>query len=168
MKLNNYFLPALVAGFAAGVASIVPVLSNLSCCIMIPLASFFAMYLYNRASGRYYIEFRHASAIGILTGITSAVFATFFLVLLSYINKTNDFVDNLPQTEIAIQELELGPIFQQSFELMKHMGKEIKETGFSLFFTIGMLFSNLIVNTVFGFLGAILARNFFNRRTRQE
>ncbi len=165
MKQNNYFLPSLLAGFSAGVLSSVPGIKSLSCCLLIPIAAFFAIYLFRKATQSANILFSQAALTGILTGIFAAFFNTAFETLMALITHTNEFVETLPQTEIAIKELNLGPIFDATFEIMKQMSREIRETGFSFFFTIGILISNLIVYTVFAFIGAVVARLYFNKRS---
>jgi hypothetical protein len=168
MKLNNYFLPGLLAGFSAGVLSFIPVLKNTCCCLLVPLAAFFAVYLYRKSTRTEFLEFRDAAILGLLTGFFAAIFSTAFEVLITYVNHTNDFVQSLPQTEVAVKSWDLGPVFDNTFVIMRQMSREITETGFSLFYTIGILFSNLIVNTVFAFAGGLAARTYFNRRTRNQ
>jgi hypothetical protein len=168
MKSRNYFLPALLAGFAASVLLSVPVLKNLSCCFLIPFASVFALWLYKNSSRTDYIEFKDAALTGLLTGIFMAIFSTTIEIFLTFISHTNDFVESLPQTEIALKNLEIGPILDNTFSIMKQMSKEIQENGFSLFYSIGIFFSNLFVDTLFAFLGAIAGRVYFNRRSAQE
>lgn len=167
MRPNNYFLPSLLAGFSAGVLSSVPGIKSFSCCLLVPLCAFFAVYLFRKSTGSGNISFGQSAGIGILTGVFAALFGTAIETIMTLITRTNEFVETLPQTEIAIKNLNLGPIFDNTFEIMKQMGKEIRTTGFSLFYTLGILFSNLIVYSVFAFLGAITARLYFKRQSER-
>jgi chromate transport protein ChrA len=165
---NKYFLPSLLAGFAVGVLSFVPGIKNLGCCLLIPAAAFFAVYLFRKSTNADFIEFKSAAIIGILTGVIAALFSTAFETLLTYIAKTNDFVESLPQAEVAISNLNLGLIFDNTFELMRRMSNEIRATGFSPLYVVFLFFSNMVINPLFAFLGAILARAFFNRKAERE
>jgi Na+-driven multidrug efflux pump len=168
MKQNNFFLPSLIAGFSVGVLSFIPGFKNLGCCFLLPVAAFIAVYLYKKSSNTDFIEFKSALKIGLLTGIISALFSTAFEVVLTLLTRTNDFVETLPQAEIAFQEWELGGMFENTLELMRRMGREIRETGFSFLYTVFLLITNMIVNPVFAFLGAVTARAFFNRKALGE
>ena len=168
MKFNNYLLPGLLAGFSAGILSSIPGLKNICCCLVVPLGAFFAVYLFKKSTNSVNVQFRYAALMGLLTGVFAALFTTSFEVLFTLLTHTNDFVESLPQTEIAVKGWNLGPLFDNTFVLMKQMSKEITTYGFSLFYTLAILFSNLIVDTVFGFSGALAAKYYFNRRTVQK
>jgi Na+-driven multidrug efflux pump len=168
MKQNNYFLPSLITGFGVGVLSFVPGIKNLGCCFLLPVAAFFAVYLYRKSTNTDFIEFKSAFVIGLLTGLIAAVFSTAFEIILTLITRTNDFVESLPQAEVALQNWELGGIFDNTFELMRRMGREIRETGFSFLYTVFLFISNIVINPIFAFLGAIVARAYFNRKALGE
>lgn len=44
------YLPSLVAGFGAGVLSVVPVLKSFACCLIVPAAAYLSIVLYQRAN----------------------------------------------------------------------------------------------------------------------
>ena len=159
-------LPPLAAGFAASVLSTVPGLKNASCCLIIPLASVFALFLYSKMNN-ITEKFRTGEAVylGFMTGIFGALFTTFFEIVITYVARSNEFIEILPQTEAAMRELNLGPMLDTSLELLRQMAKEIKATGFSAIYSIGMLFSNLLMYSIFGMLGGILGTIILNRRT---
>jgi Na+-driven multidrug efflux pump len=167
MNYKNYFLPSLLGGFVAGVLFFVPGIRNLGCCFLLPAAGFFAIYLFKRSSNTNYIEFRDAVITGLLTGLIAAVFSTIFETLLTYLARTNDFVETLPQAEESLRDIGLGTLFDYTFDLMRAMAQEIRETGFSMMYTGFLFISNIIVNPIFSFLGAILARAFFNRQAEK-
>jgi Na+-driven multidrug efflux pump len=168
MKTNNYLLPSLLAGFAVGVISFVPGIKNLSCCFLVPVAAFFAVYLYRRSTNTDYTEFKEAVIIGLLTGIISAFFSTGFEILSTFIARTNDFVKTLPQVEATLRNWDMGSFYENSFELLRRISREIRETGFSLLYSVFLLLTNLIVNPVFALLGAVTAKVFFNWRAEKK
>jgi hypothetical protein len=169
MKSNNYFLPSLLAGFAVSALTFIPGLKNAGCCcLLIPAASVFALFLFRKASNSGYIEVRDAVSIGLLTGVISALFSTGFDLLFTLIYHTNDLVESLPQTEVIMRNWDIGDVFDFTFELLRRMSREIKETGFSPLYSIFMLISNLVSYTVFAFIGALIGRSYFNRRMEKE
>jgi hypothetical protein len=169
MKSNNYFLPSLLAAFAVSALTFIPGIKNAGCCcLLIPAAAVFALYLFRKASNPNYIEVRDAVSIGLLTGVLSALFSTGFELLFTYIYRTNDLVESLPQTEVIMRNWDIGDAFDFTFELLRRMSREIKETGFSFLYTVFMLMSNLVSFTIFAFIGALIGRSYFNRRTERE
>jgi hypothetical protein len=159
-------LPPLAAGFAASVLSTVPGLKNASCCLIIPLASVFALFLYSKMNN-ITDKFRTGEAVyfGFMTGIFGALFTTLFEIIITYVTRSNEFVEILPQTEAALRELNLGAMLDTSLGLLRQMAKEIRATGFSAIYTIGMLFSNLLMYSIFGILGGLLGTVLINRKT---
>jgi hypothetical protein len=164
---NNKFLPALVCGFGAAVLTTVPGIKDFGCCLVVPLAAVMSLYLDHRINKTELpIRGKKALIFGLLTGLFAAVFATFFDVLITYITHSNDFVNSLPQTEGMIQSSPLGPLLQQSLALLKQMAAQIKTNGFSILYTIAMLFSNMFIDSIFGILGGLLGMTFLNKRTQ--
>lgn len=163
---SNKLLPPLVCGFGAAVISTIPGIKSIGCCIVIPAAAWFALILeqrINRAEPP--IDAKTALIFGLLTGIFAAFFSTAFDVLITLITHTNDFVESLPQTEIAMRNLNLGNIWDQTFALLKSMSQQIKATGFSVLYTIAILFSNLLIDAVFGVIGGLLGMTIQNKKT---
>ena len=95
----------------------------------------------------------------------AALFSSAFEVLITYITHSNDFVATLPQTESAMRSLNLGSILDQSMGLLDKMSSEIVTNGFSLLYTIAIIFSNIIIDSVFGIIGGIIGMVVINKRT---
>jgi len=165
---SNKFLPPLVCGFAAAVISTIPGIKTIGCCIVIPAAAWFALILEQRINkAEPPISSKTALVFGLMTGIFAALFSTAFDVLITLIAHSNDFVESLPQTEIAMRNLNLGDIWDQTFSLLKTMAQQIKATGFSLLYTIAILFSNLFIDAIFGIVGGLLGMMIQNKKTSQ-
>lgn len=165
---SNKFLPPLVCGFVAAVLSTIPGIKTIGCCIVIPGAAWFALVLDQRINkAEPPITSKKALIFGLLTGIFAALFSTAFDVLITLITHTNDFVDSLPQTEIAMRNLNLGEIWDQTFALLKTMSQQIKANGFSVLYTIAILFSNLFIDAIFGIIGGLLGMMIQNKKTSQ-
>ncbi len=159
-------LPSLAAGFAAAVLSTIPGIKNASCCLLIPAASVFSLFLYIKMNNiTEKIKTGEGIYFGFMTGIFGAVFTTLFEIMITFITRTNEFIELLPQTEAAMRDLNLGPLVDNSIELLRYMGKEIKTTGFSALYSIGIFFSNILMYSIFGMIGGMLGTLFFNKRT---
>lgn len=158
-------LPSLVCGFAAAVLTTIPGLKEFGCCFVIPLAGGFSLYLDLKLNNSFFpIQIKKAMWFGFLTGIFAAIFSTSFDVLITAITRTNDFVETLPQSRQIILDMNLGDLAEESLKLMKGVADEIKRSGFSLFYSVIILFSNLIVDTIFAILGAFIAKIFLNKK----
>ena len=161
------YLPPLVAGFGAAVLSTVPGVREFGCCLIVPLAVFTALLLYRKTlNSDANITVKTSLFLGFLTGIFAALFTTFFDILITLFTHSNDFVQTLPQTKEVLDSLKLGEAAKQTVDLMDSMANQITNTGFSLLYTVFILFSNLIVDSVFGLIGGILGRIVVNRKTQ--
>ncbi|MCL5031259.1 MAG: hypothetical protein M1480_19830 [Bacteroidetes bacterium] len=160
-------LPPLVCGFGAAVLTTVPGIKNIACCLIVPLAAVLSLYLDHKIN-RTDLPINAKSAIwfGIITGLFATLFSTFFDLLMTYIVHSNDFVQALPQTEMIIRHYKLNAILDQTMTLLKQMSYDITTYGFSTFYAFGILFSNLVINTIFGLLGGLLGMTFINKRTQ--
>lgn len=160
-------LPPLVCGFGAAVLTTVPGIKNIACCLIVPLAAVLSIYLDHKIN-RTELPINAKSAIwfGIVTGLFATLFSTFFDLLMTYIIHSNDFVQALPQTEMIIKHYKLNAILDQTMALLKQMSNDITNYGFSAFYAFGILFSNLVINTIFGLLGGLLGMTFINKRTQ--
>ncbi|MCH7972774.1 MAG: hypothetical protein IH949_02590 [Bacteroidetes bacterium] len=163
---SNKYLPILVCGFGAAVLTTVPYIKSFSCCLIIPGASFAALYLNLRVNNLSLpITTKSAIVYGLLTGVVAALFSSAFEVLITYITHSNDFVATLPQTESAMRSLNLGSLLDQTMGLLNKMSNEIVTNGFSLLYTIAIIFSNIIIDSVFGIIGGIIGMVVINKRT---
>ncbi len=163
MKKN---FPSLVSGFGASVLTIVPLLKGLSCCLLIPGAAILALYLdrkVNRNPDK--IKIQKAIYFGFLTGLFATFFITSFDLLITFITKSNDLIESLPQTEVLLRQWNFGPMMDDSINLIKQMAVDIELTGFSTLYAVMIFSSYLISNTIFGMLGGILGMAILNRKT---
>lgn len=163
------YLPALVAGFGAAVLSTVPGIKNFSCCLLVPGAAVISVLLDKKINQlNQKIQLGKAFGFGFLTGLTATVFITAFEMLITYITKSNDFVQSLPQSEMIMRQWDLGPMVDESLKMIKSAAKEIEKTGFSFIYFLMILSSNFIINTIFGLIGGALGMSLANRKYREE
>lgn len=163
---NKLYLPSLVTGFGAAVLTTVPGIKEFGCCIIVPLAVFTALLLYRKTSNSAIkLSSKTSLLIGLFTGIFAALFTTLFDIIITLFTRSNDFVQTLPQTIGFLDELKLGEAAKQTVNLMNGMSDQITSTGFSLLYSIFILFSNLIIDSIFGLIGGLLGRIIVNRRT---
>ncbi len=158
-------LPSFVAGFAAAVITTVPGVKNIGCCLIVPFAVFLSFFLDEKINhANNIISFKKALAFGVLTGLFTAIFSSFFDLLFTFLTKTNDYVEALPQTEALIRTYKLGTLFDQTISMLELMVKQIKTTGFSLLYMFMIFISNIIIDSIFGLIGGLLSMSYFNKR----
>lgn len=163
---SSKYLPSIVCGFSAAVLMIVPGVKSFGCCLVLPLASAFSLFLNKKINNQKEdISTQDAFFFGIFTGVFSAIFLTGFDLLITYFAKTNDLVESLPYTESMLRDLKLGPLLENAIALMEDMVKDIQLNGFSAFYSMMVLFSNLIVNTIFGMIGGLLGMMYLNKKS---
>lgn len=163
------YLPTFITGFGAAVLSIVPGIKSFSCCLIVPGAVILAMILdqkVNKSIER--ISIGKAIMFGFMTGLFATIFITALDTLITFISKTNDFVEALPQSESIIRELKFGPMAEESLKLMKQMGKEIQRTGFSPLYVFILFVSNFFTNTIFGIIGGLVGMGLLNKRRTEH
>lgn len=163
------YLPTFIAGFGAAVLSIVPGIKSFSCCLIVPGAAIFALILDQRVNKNFE---RVATGKAVVFGLMTGLFATFFItvldVLITFITKSNDFIEALPQSESLIRELNFGPMAEESLRLMKQMAKQIQKSGFSPLYLFILFISNFITNTIFGMIGGLIGMGLLNKRRTKE
>ena len=163
---SKTYLPSLVTGFGAAVLTTVPGVREFGCCLIVPIGVLTALLLYKKSLNQdTIISVNTGLLIGFLTGLFAALFSTFFDVIITLFTRTNDFVETLPQTTEVLESFKFGEAAKQTIDLMNGMAQQITSTGFSLLYTMFILISNLIVDSVFGLLGGLLGRIIVNRRT---
>lgn len=163
------YLPAFITGFAASVLSIVPGIKSFSCCLIVPGAVILALILDQKVNKNFErIQFGKAIMFGFMTGLFATIFITAFDLLITFITKTNDFVEALPQSETLIKEFKFGPMAEESLKLMKQMAKEIQRTGFSGLYLFILFTSNFLTNTIFGIIGGLVGMGLLNKRRIED
>lgn len=162
--MNRTFSPSLVFGFAAAVLTIVPGLKNLACCLLLPAAGAAAVYVTQKLLPDEQIYFSKALKIGFLTGVFTTLFGTTLEILMTFLLRSNDLTETLPEVEKMLASMNLGSAAQESIKLLRKISQEITESGFSLVFSIMLFISNFIVNLVFGIAGALLGMAYINKK----
>jgi hypothetical protein len=164
---SKKYLPTLITGFAAAVLATIPGIKNFSCCLLVPAAAVFSIFLDKKVThSNEKVNLGKAFGFGFLTGLSATIFITLFEMLLTYFAKTNDFIQNLPQSELLMKQWNLGPLFNESINLMKSMAKDIERTGFSVLYLILIFFSNFLINSIFGMIGGLLGMSLVNRKLK--
>ncbi|MGB9893260.1 MAG: hypothetical protein ACPLRA_02520 [Candidatus Saccharicenans sp.] len=141
-KESHYFLPALLGGALAGVASAVPFL-NCLCCLWVMAGAVFSCYLLADSARKNSIPFKTNDGllVGTLSGIFAGIINTFIEIPLApvYQNVAKRFLESLSK---FVEEMPAGweNILQR------------RSWGFSALFLI----LNLVLSClIFGFLGAL-------------
>jgi hypothetical protein len=164
------YLSAFVCGFGAGVLTIVPVAKSFSCCLLIPIAAYFALLLDRKANpidGK--ILFKKAIVLGLLTGLYAALFGTVFDIIITFITKNNDLVAGFPELQKMIMDFPVSEeVRNQVMDLLSSVINQISETGFSFIYFITILLNNLIVYTIFGMIGGLVGAQIINSRIKTE
>ncbi|GAB6281657.1 MAG: hypothetical protein STSR0008_03980 [Ignavibacterium sp.] len=94
----------------------------------------------------------------------AALFSTIIEILMTYILKSNEITQTLPQIEILFSQYNLGGIMDESLKLIHRMADDIEKYGFSLLFTFFLLFNNLLVDIIFGIVGGFIGMAFLNKK----
>lgn len=160
------FLPSIVCGFGAAVLTTIPGLKNFGCCLIVPVAAYFALFL-DRKINNYNQDIvpSKAVAFGIMTGIFAAIFSTIFEVLMTYILKTNEFVATFPELNQMLKTYFTNPAFAEAMTLLKRVEQEITAYGFSSLYLIFFFLNSIIVNFVFGIAGGLFGMYFINKKS---
>lgn len=165
--MQKKYLPAILCGFGGAVLLTVPGLKSVGCCLIVLIAAIMTLVVDRRMNFTSDpISTGNAVIWGLKTGLFLALFTTLFDVLVTYFVRSNELTQTLPQSEQMLRDLNLGPIVDETMQIMRHMSDEITTKGFSAVYTFGMLFSNLIVHTIFGMLGGLLGMVILNRRNQ--
>lgn len=149
----------------AGVLQIVPVAKSLSCCLIVPMASYMALKLERKAFRQETpIKASHALTLGLFTGVFAAFFATALDALITYVTKTNDIIAALPEIQKMIRDFPQGWVAGQTYSMIETMASEIMRYGFSPAYLLVMTLNNLLVDLIFGALGGLFAMQFINSK----
>lgn len=165
------YLSALVVGFGAGVLQVVPVAKSFACCIIIPLAAYFALMLDQRANnnGNQIMPISKAVIIGLLTGVYAALFGSFFDVFITFITKNNDIIAVFPEFQKMLQNFPItDELRNEVLNLYSSVISQIKDTGFSSLYTLSILINNLIINSIFGLIGGVVGVQVINARIKRS
>lgn len=159
-------LPVLVAGFGAGVLHVVPIAKSFTCCLIVPFAAVVAIFLEQKSLGLTgEFPLKRGAILGLLTGVFSALFGTFFDVFVTFVTKNNDIITAFNELTQIIDNVPVAEeIKQEALLLTEQVVNSIRETGFSILYTVTILFNNLLVNSIFGLIGGIVGTKVINAR----
>jgi len=168
--MKNKYLPSLVTGFGAAVLVSVPWVRTIGCCVIIPLASLYALILHIKLNnGELPIKTSMAILFGLMTGLWAAFFSAMFETIITFVTHTNDFVQGLPAMESMLRSSRFAPsfsgIFDQMLRIYHSMANDIRLYGFSPIYTFTVLAGNVIVDSIFGMIGGVLGMTFLNKRS---
>jgi hypothetical protein len=170
--MKNKYLPSLVTGFGAAVLISIPLVKHAGCCVIIPFAAVYALILdvkLNKAELP--IKGKEAVLFGLMTGLWAAVFSALFETIITLFAHSNDFVQELPGIENVLRNqvpISFKPMMEQAIVIYRSMAMEIKTTGFSAIYTFAILFTNIIVDILFGILGGFIGMNYLNKRNKPQ
>jgi uncharacterized membrane protein YfcA len=163
------YLPALVCGFAAGVLNVVPLVKTLSCCLIIPVAAYFALVLNQKANrSEADIKASQAAFLGLATGIFAAFFGTAFDMLIVFLTREISIAGSLPELENMLQGVYPDSLAREVMDIMYKVVDEINKYGFSMLYTLSVFMSSLVVNSIFGIVGGLIGMQVINRRKNRE
>lgn len=167
--IDKKYYPVIVSAFAAAVLTTVPGLKSFSCCLLVPAASVFALFLDKKMNG-FSQEIKASKALitGLLTGILLAIMSSSLEIFITFILKSNELTEALPEVEILMTQMELGPVSDEIVGLLRKISDEIIRSGFSPIFAFFLFLSNIVTNAIFGMLGGLLGMTLINRNSQQE
>ncbi len=159
-------LPAIIGGLVIGIVEIIPVIKSLSCCILVPIAVYYAMTLEikgNKKNTPFTVG--EGIRLGILTGIFGAFFSVGLDSFLTFVLRTNDFVLAFPQMEAFLQTLGIPEESKKEvLKILQRIVDDIRTTGISLVYTFSMLVSNFIFNLILGIIGGLIGIKLINKK----
>lgn len=159
----------MVCGFAAGVLNIVPLIKTLSCCLIVPVAAFFALVLHQKANkSETDIKASLAVWLGLSTGIFAAIFGTAFDMMIVFITREVSIAGSLPELENMLQSIYPASLAREVMDIMYRVVDEVTKYGFSMLYTLSVFMSSLIVNSIFGIIGSLIGMQILNRRKGSE
>ena len=158
-----------VTGFGAGVFKIVPIIKGLSCCLIIPAAAFFALFLDQKANNNYEkIPVSKAIVFGLLTGLFAAVFGTSIDLVVTFITKSNEVVTNLPQIQEMLGGMPANSIVKEVIDIYAQIARDITATGFSGVYAVLIFGGSLLTDPIFGMIGGLIGMQVLNSKNIEK
>ncbi len=156
--LKKYYAP-LIVGLAAGVLGIVPLVKVLSCCLIVPLASFFSLLLDEKANGiTGKTEISKGVIFGLLTGLTAAFFTYSLDLLITFIVKSNDLVAAMATLPEMLENYPVDQAQKQEImRLFEGISTDISENGFSVFYAVVYFVYYFLLYPMLGMVGGIIS-----------
>lgn len=163
------YLSTLVCGFSAGVLMVAPIIKLFSCCLIIPAAAVVSLLLDQKAnpSGKK-ITIQKGIVFGLFTGFFAAIFATFFEIFITLFVHSNDLTENYQQLLETWQAIPDKALLKTVTEVFSKIINDIETHGFSLLYSILLLFNNLIAGLIFGLIGGLLGMKIVNTNLEKQ
>lgn len=144
--------PALIGGALIGIISAIPVLSlvNCFCCAGVIIGGVLAVNLYHKNLGGLELTSSEGVTLGLMAGASGALISTILATMISggvkhQIDKILEYSSELPpEAEDALIR--------------------IQEMGGDLFFTIVGLVFSLVVFSIFGIIGGLIAVSIIKKK----
>jgi hypothetical protein len=115
------------------------------------------------------MQMKRGVILGLLTGIYAAIFGTSLDVLITFITKNNEIVAAYPELLKLINDFPISePLKKEVLDMLSRLLNEIQTTGFSLLYTLSILFSNFIIDPIFGTIGGLIGVQIVNSRVPKE
>jgi hypothetical protein len=163
MQHPSKFTPVIISSSIIVLISLFPVLNliNLLCCAGIILGSLAGTWFYASQLNRIgeVIKYKDGFAIGILSGIISALIVVIGTTLISLIVSQNP-IPEIYQI-IESQGLTLPPEVE---DFLRRISQEYADKGFSITLTLLTLIIDIVVYPIFSGIGGLIAVAVFSKR----
>lgn len=165
MQQPNKFTPIIISTVIMTVISLFPVLNliNLLCCAGIIIGAYAgtAFYAKRLSESGSFIRAKDGAAIGILSGILTALFVVGITTIISMLTSTNP----IPEMYKIIDNFgyQLPP---EAENMLRKISDEYSKHGFSITITLINLAADLIFYPLFGALGGIIAANVYIKKSK--
>jgi len=135
-----------------------------------PLAAYLSIVLDRKSTGETgRMDMKRGVILGLLTGIYAASFGTSLDILITFITKNNEIVAAYPQLQKLINDFPITEALKQEVLMMlSSLLDQIKNSGFSLIYTLTILFSNFIIDPIFGMIGGMIGVQIVNSKISKE
>jgi len=166
MNHPSKFTPIIISTSIMTLISLFPILNllNLICCAGIIIGAYAGTAFYTKrlsAAGSL-IQAKDGAAIGILSGILSALIVVGITTILTMITSTNP----VPELYKIIDKFgyNLPPEAEQ---MLKRISDEYTKHGFSLTITLINFITDIILYPLFGALGGVLAASVYIKKSKK-
>jgi spore germination protein GerM len=163
MQQPSKFTPIIISTSIIVVISLFPIVNliNLLCCGGVLIGVFAGTAYYNsklKQAGQI-IQYKDGAAIGLLSGIVSALFIVAGTTLMNMIVNQNP----IPELFKLIDSngLSLPP---EAEKFLQKISDEYSKKGFSITMTLITLISDILIYPLFGMLGGLLSVSILSKR----
>ena len=167
MDQPSKFTPIIISTAIICIISLFPFLNliNIFCCAGVLVGVFAGCAYYNTKlkQAESVIQYKDGAAIGLLSGLVSALIIVAVTTLLSMISNQNPVPEIFKM--IDSQGIKLPPEIEQ---FLQKISEEYRKNGFSVTLTIITLVTDLMVYPMFGVIGGLLSVIILGRRKNAE